>query len=138
MHWLEDLARRVGRQAEPSVAARMAAAYESATRGDYAAALELWNPLAHAGVARAQNNIGACFAEGLGVERDAALAFRWLSLAAAGGDTVGKRNLAALYFKGEGVEQDYARAAELYRSAGEAGDAPAQDMLSWMLLEGEL
>ena len=42
------------------------------------AALEIWAPLAHAGVARAQNNIGACFAEGLGVERDAKLAERWL------------------------------------------------------------
>src|SRR5690606_32743570 len=30
------------------------------------------------------------------------------------------------------------RAAELYRAAAEAGDAPAQDMLSWMLLEGEI
>jgi uncharacterized protein len=26
---------------------------------------------------------------------------------------------------------------ELYRAAAEVGDAPAQDMLSWMLLEGE-
>ena len=49
----------------------------------------------------------------------------------------GRRNLAALYFKGEGVAQDHARAAELYRAAAEVGDAPAQDMLSWMLLEGE-
>ena len=32
---------------------------------------------------------------------------------------------------------DHVRAAELYRAAAEAGDAPAQDMLSWMLLEGD-
>ena len=94
----------------------MAAAYEAAERGDYATALAIWEPLAQAGVARAQNNIGACFAEGLGVERDPALAVRWLTLAAEAGDPVGQRNLAALYFKGEGVEQDYARAAELYRA----------------------
>ena len=62
---------------------------------------------------------------------------RWLTLAAEAGDPVGQRNLAALYFKGEGVEQDHARAAELYRAAAEQGDGPAQDMLSWMLLEGE-
>ena len=102
----------------------MAAAYEAAARGDYAAALAIWGPLAHAGVARAQNNIGACFAEGLGVARDPALALNWLTLAAEAGDPVGQRNLAALYFKGEGVEQDYGRAAELYRAAAEAGDAP--------------
>jgi TPR repeat protein len=43
-----------------------------------------------------------------------------------------------MYFRGEGVEQDAQRAAKLYRAAAEAGDGPAQDMLSWMLLEGEM
>src|SRR5262245_63724167 len=134
MRWLD----RFARQPAHDVAAQMTAAYEAAGRNDYAAALEIWNPLAHAGVARAQNNIGACFAEGLGVERDAALAVRWLTLSAGAGDPVGQRNLAAAYFKGEGVTQDYARAAELYRAAADQGDAAAQDMLSWMLLEGEV
>ena len=54
---------------------------------------------------------GACFSEGLGVERDPALALRWLSLAADGGDPVGQRNLATAYFKGLGVPSDGARAA---------------------------
>jgi len=134
MRWLDARAKRP--PAEASVADRMAAAYDAAGRGDYATALEIWTPLAHAGVGRAQNNIGACFSEGLGVERDPKLAERWLALAAAGGDPVGQRNLASLYFKGDGVAQDNARAAELYRSAAEQGDAQAQDMLSWMLLEG--
>src|SRR5262245_28262871 len=119
------------------VAARMAEAYDAAGRGDYPAALAIWGPLAQSGVARAQANIGACFAEGLGIDRDPALALRWLTLAAEAGDPGGTRNLAALYFKGEGVVQDHARAAELYRAAAGVGDAPAQDMLSWMLLEGE-
>jgi TPR repeat protein len=59
--------------ADMEVAARMGEAYEAAQRGDYPAALAIWGPLAHAGIARAQTNIGACFAEGLGVERD----IRW-------------------------------------------------------------
>jgi uncharacterized protein len=67
MRWLDRLARREA----PVVAARMAVAYEAADRNDYTTAPEIWNGLAHAGVARAQNNIGACFAEGLRVERDA-------------------------------------------------------------------
>ena len=119
------------------VAARMAEAYDAAERGDYPAALAIWGPLAQSGVARAQNNVGACFAEGLGVARDPELALRWLTLAAEAGDPVARRNLAALYFKGEGVAQDHTRAAELYRAAAKVGDAPAQDTLSWMLLEGE-
>jgi len=147
MGWL-DLLR--GRKAAPSASpegpqaapvdpdAHMAEALAAAQAGDYETALYLWEALARAGVARAQNNIGACFAEGLGVERNPALAFRWLHLAAENSDPVGQRNLAALYFKGEGAPQDYLRAAELYRAAADQGDASAQDMLSWMLLEGEV
>ena len=65
--------------ADMEVAARMGEAYEAAQRGDYPTALAIWGPLAHAGVARAQNNVGACFAEGLGVERDYSLVLRWLT-----------------------------------------------------------
>lgn len=135
MRWLDRLARKP--EPDADVAARMAAAYEAAGRSDFATALGIWGPLAQAGVARAQNNVGACFAEGLGIERDAKLALRWLTLAAEAGDPVGQRNLAAAFFKGEGADHDYGRAAELYRAAAEQGDGPAQDMLSWMLLEGD-
>jgi TPR repeat protein len=45
----------------------MPLADSAAQAGDYAAALAIWGPLAHAGNARAQNNIGACFSGGLGV-----------------------------------------------------------------------
>src|SRR5580698_94518 len=138
MRWLEALAKKAQPDDDATVADRMAEAYEASSRGDYARALEIWGPLAHAGVARAQNNVGACFTEGLGVERDPKLAVQWLSLAAAAGDAVGQRNCAALYFKGEGVEQDFARAMELYRAAAEQDDGAAQDMVSWMLLEGEV
>lgn len=129
----------VGSKPEPSVAERMAAAYDAADRGDYETALSIWTPLAHAGIARAANNIGACFSEGLGVARDVKLAECWLSVASEGGDPVGQRNLASLYFKGEGsgVTQDNNRALALYRAAAAQGDATAQDMLSWTLLEGD-
>jgi TPR repeat protein len=116
----------------------MEEAYKAAELGDYPTALAIWGPLAHAGVARAQNNIGACFAEGLGVEMDKPLAAKWLALSASASDPVGQRNLASLYFKGEGVEQDDVRAAELYRGAAQAGDGPSQDMLSWILLESDV
>lgn len=135
MRWLECLFGR-NSAADDDIAGTMAQATAAVERGDHPAALAIWGPLAHAGIGRAQNNIGACFAEGLGVERDPALALHWLSLAAETGDPVGQRNLAALHFKGEGVEQSDTEALRLYRLAAEQGDAPAQDMLSWMLLEG--
>jgi uncharacterized protein len=137
MRWPDRRAWRGRAQGGQDVAVRMAEAFGATESGNYAAALAIWGPLAQAGVARAQNNVGACFAKGLGVERDQAIALRWLTLAAEAGDPVGCRNLAALYFKGEGIERNAARAAELYCAAAEAGDGPAQEMLSWMLLEGD-
>ncbi len=117
----------------------MADALAAANAGDFATALALWEPLARAGVARAQNNIGACFAEGLGVAKDRDLALKWLRLAAEAGDPVGERNYAAFHMQGaDGAGADYAIAADYYRRAADQGDAPAADMLSWMLLEGEV
>ncbi|MBC9175709.1 tetratricopeptide repeat protein [Pseudoroseomonas ludipueritiae] len=134
---LFDLFRR---RAAPPPPDPMELALAAFQRGDYAEALNLWEPLARAGDARAQSNIGACFAEGMGVERNPALALTWLTLAAEAGYPAGQRNLAALYLQGGGdaVEADPAHAAALYRQAAEQGDAQAQDMLSWMLLEGEV
>src|SRR5271156_6277617 len=105
MRWLERLTGSRAPAVDP-----MDEASAAAKAGDFATALALWEPLARAGVARAQNNIGACFSEGLGVARDPALALQWLSLAAGGGDPVGQRNLATAYFKGVGVASDAARA----------------------------
>lgn len=136
MRWLERLfGRNSASDTQTSIEASMAQATAAVERSDYEAALAIWGPLAHAGVPRAQNNVGACFAEGMGVERDPALALRWLTLSADNGDPVGQRNLAAFHFKGDGIEQSDAEALRLYRLAAEQDDAPAQDMLSWMLLE---
>ncbi|WP_416798136.1 tetratricopeptide repeat protein [Ciceribacter azotifigens] len=137
MRWLERLrGPRTDTEPDPDP---MTEALAAATAGDYQTALKIWEPLARAGVARAQNNIGACFAEGLGVPRDRELALKWLRLAAAAGDPVGERNYAAFHMQGvTGSDPDYGIAAEYYRRAAERGDAPAQDMLSWMLLEGEV
>ncbi|MBS7813011.1 tetratricopeptide repeat protein [Roseococcus pinisoli] len=132
MAWLDRLRRAP--TADP-----MEEAMAAFRAGDYATALALWEPLARAGNARAQSNIGGCFVEGLGVPVDALLALKWLTLSAEAGYAPGQRNLATLYLRGgEGVEPDPARAEKLYRAAAEQGDALAQDMFSWMLLEGEV
>lgn len=128
MGWLDRLR-------QPSLDEAMATALAAAKAGDYATALGIWEPMARAGNARAQNNIAACFSAGYGVAEDVRLAAKWLELSAASGDPVGQRNLATLYFRGEGVEQDDDEAMRLYRLAADQGDATAQDMLSWMLAE---
>src|SRR5690606_32179071 len=130
MGWLDRM-----RSPQASPADPMAEALAAARHEDYATALSIWEPLARAGNARAQSNIAACFLNGLGVERNAELAAKWLRLAAAAGDPVGQRNLATLHFRGEGVAQDDDAALRLYRLAADQGDAAATDMLSWMLAE---
>lgn len=129
MAWLDRFRRQ--RVAEDGMARALAAARS----GDYATALAIWEPLAQAGNARAQNNIAACFSGGHGVEPNAELAARWLRLSAASGDAAGQRNLATLHFRGEGVPQDDAEAMRLYRLAADQDDGLARDMLSWMLAE---
>ncbi len=58
------------RKPKPDTAApALEKALVAAKAGDYATALSIWEPLARAGNARAQNNIGACFAGGMGVEK---------------------------------------------------------------------
>ena len=52
-------------------------------RGEHAAALAQWLPLAEAGQARAQFAVGLAYDRGQGVERDAATAARWYRRAAA-------------------------------------------------------
>lgn len=76
MRWLERL--RGNKPQTAPVADPMAEALARAQAGDYGSALRIWEPLARAGVARAQNNIGACFAEGLGVPENRELACKWL------------------------------------------------------------
>lgn len=120
---------------ETTAAIALEQARALAAAGDYVAALAIWGPLAHRGVARAANNVGACFMGGLGVEVDQALAVRWLTAAAEAGDPAGQRNLASAYLQGKGIGQSDELALRWYREAASLGDAQAQDMASWMLLE---
>ena len=53
-------------------------------RGDYATALEHWQPMAEQGIAVAQNNLGVMYDHGLGVEEDDAQAVGWYRSCRAG------------------------------------------------------
>ena len=55
------------------------AAYQ---RQDYAVAYDAWKPLAEAGDASAQNNLGALYSQGAGVARDYPAARDWWRRAA--------------------------------------------------------
>ena len=78
----------------------MAEALGAWQAGDHGVALDLWAPLAQAGVARAQSNMGAAFLQGQGVERDPDKAVAWLRRAADQGDAGAQRNLALCHYEG--------------------------------------
>ena len=57
----------------------------------------------------AMNNMGVCYAQGIGVVENHATAFEWYMKAAELGDTYACYNVAECYYLGDGVEQDYER-----------------------------
>src|SRR5436190_11839444 len=64
----------------------MNAADAAADRGDFAAALAIFRPLAEKGNPRAQANLGAAYLQGVGVPKDPDEGYRWLRKAANQGD----------------------------------------------------
>lgn len=111
---------------------------EAALRaGDFATALRVWRPLAEAGLADAQNDMGVMYGGGFGVARDDAAAAGWFRRAAEQGHARGAANLARLYFHGLGVPQDLAEAARYYKQAALTGYAPAQGQLGQLFYTGQ-
>jgi len=72
-------------------------AYES---GDYKTVTELLIPLAEAGDAEAQTDLGFMYANGLGVPQDYTEALKWYRKAVAQGYALGQNNLGVMYAEG--------------------------------------
>jgi TPR repeat protein len=106
-------------------------------RGDYAAALEIFRPLAEEGNAKAQANLGLMYYKGEGVPQDYAEAAKWYRRAAEQGITKAQFNLGLMYAKGIGVTRDHGEAANWYRKAADQGVAEAQYNLGVMYAKGE-
>lgn len=101
------LDRIFGRKPEPAPVIPtdpMADALAAAKAGDYATALSTWERLAQDGVARAQNNLGACYAEGLGVPKDRQHAGELLRQSAEAGEIEQRAQVGAVAI-GETAEQ---------------------------------
>lgn len=75
-------------------------------RGDFAAALREWRPLAEGGSAQAQTALGEMYFSGRGVPKDRAEAATWLRKAAKQGHVSAQYALAQMYMHGEGVPRD--------------------------------
>ena len=111
--------------------------WQAYQKGDYITAFREWYPLAEAGDAVAQFNIGLMYRKGRGVDRDDAEAARWYRKSADQGDQDAQFNLAYLYDEGIGVPLDDAEAVRWYRRSAEQGNVDAQFNLAYMYEDGE-
>ena len=78
------------------------------------------------GCALAQNNLGVCYENGIGVAEDKRKAFEWYRKAAEQGHVDAQYNLGVCYGDGLGVAKDGGRVSKWLRKGfAEQGDADA-------------
>ncbi len=115
--------------------------YEAGTaalkNGDYATAWRILAPLAEAGDARAQNDVGVMYGRGLGVAQSYSEAAVWITRAAEQGNPYAQSTLGYMYYRARGVQQDYDAAALWSRRAAEQGIASAQTDLGLLYDKGQ-
>jgi uncharacterized protein len=111
---------------EPSLAETYGGGSAAYSRGDYAAALQIWKSLADHGSQSAQYSIGELYARGQGVPQDDREAVKWYRMAAYRGYVPAQSRLAAIYDDGRGVPRSLSKAMKWYRKAAQQGDLTAQ------------
>ena len=104
---------------------------------DYTTALRLWTPLANAGDAEAQTELGRLYDRGLGVQKDDLTALAWFRKAAEKGYARAQNAVGSFYASGRGVEKNDSEAVNWYRKAAEQGYAPAQANLGVRYMTGK-
>ena len=100
------------------------AAYQ---RGDYAAAMKFWRPLAEQGHAKAQAGLGFMYRNSNGVPQDYVEAVKWYRMAADQGDEFAQYDLGVMHSKGQGVPRDFLTAHMWLSLAAAQGNKVAQE-----------
>jgi uncharacterized protein len=101
-------------------------AISASERGDYAAAIRLFRPLAENGDAIAQYYLGDLYDKGRGVPQDYAEATKWYGRSAEQGFSLAQHFLGFMYLLGRGVPQDHAQALKWLRRGAEQGLAASR------------
>ena len=122
--------------ASPVAAQDFDVGWSAYQRGDYAAALREFRPLAEQGHAEAQAMLGIMYFEGWGVPKDDAEAVKWYRKAAEQGHARAQTNLGYMYKEGQGVAQDYAQAHMWWSLSARQGDRDAARARNFV--EGEM
>jgi len=127
--------------ATAALAGDFAAGYAAWQKGDYAAALKEWRPLAEKGSPDAQYNVGLAYEEGKGVPQNYAEAARWIERAANQGEVEAQHDIGAMYGIGKGVKRDYVQAYKwmsICAAKGNGGCTAQRDLLAQKLKGSKL
>ena len=105
--------------AAPAARGDFAAGMVAFERGEDAAALEVWLPLAGSGLVEAQFNVGLVYSRDSGVPVDDVEALRWFLASADQGYVRGQYRTAEMYEAGRGTKVDLIQAYIWYSLAGD-------------------
>jgi len=108
----------------------------AAESGDFATALQEWEPIAEQGNVDAQYRLGIMYRRGEGVTQDYRVAIKWFKLAAEQGNVSAQSNLGAIYDQGLGVDQDSSAAFVWFKLAAGQGNGYSQFILGEMYKQG--
>ncbi|GJL80869.1 MAG: hypothetical protein DHS20C01_05030 [marine bacterium B5-7] len=97
---------------------------------DYARAVEIWAPLAEAGVARAQYGIAFMLESGWGVVQDYREAAYWYARAAQQGHRKAQFNLGIMYLEGRGLEANRGIGLYWVQTASDLGEPRALEYMT--------
>ena len=126
--------------AGPAVAGPFEDGVAAHDKGDYAAALRLWRPIAEQGDASAQYNLGQMYRNGQGVPQDYIQAHMWFNLATAQNDANAAKNrdiVAAKMAPAQIAEaQKMARERE-HADDGVAGVSKLDSLAGWIFEQGQ-
>ena len=106
-------------------------------RGHYATAIRAWLPLAEAGSAESQNNIGHMFEEGLGVSQNYQTAMSWYRKAAEQDLAQAQHNVGLLYYNGYGLQANPREAVRWFRQSADQGLDASEYMMGLAYYQGE-
>jgi len=121
----------------PAAAGPLEDGFAALQQKDYNKALSLFLPLAKAGNAVAQFNLGAMYDFALGVPNNDREATQWYVKAAEQGHADAQFRLGFLYAEGRGVSKDYKKAMEWYLRAANQGNAMAQHNIGSLYFNGQ-
>jgi TPR repeat protein len=110
-------------------------------KGDYVGAAKEWRPLAEAGEATAQYNLGLLYLDGHGVPQSTMEAANWFRRAAEQDYTEAQHNLGAMYGSGQGVKRDYVQAYKwlnICAAKGNNGCIAQRDLIAKKLKAGQV